>query len=133
MCKVHLRDVVEMLDKGSEGVAVGRDQELLARLDDRHQRVVPQWHEALYDASERLRNRQLRIGQKVVLLLLARMELVISRHGRRRSSVGSAPDENLGPPRQAVEEDGAALPDPSRASPRSRSCRAPAERRTSSR
>ena len=44
----YLGDVVEMLDQRTEGVSVSGDDELLARLDDWDQGVVPQRHEALH-------------------------------------------------------------------------------------
>ncbi len=43
-----LGDVVEVLDERAEGVSVGGDDELLAGLDDGHQRVVPERHKALH-------------------------------------------------------------------------------------
>jgi hypothetical protein len=40
----HLGDVIEMLDEGAEGVAVSRDDELLAALDDGHERLHTHIH-----------------------------------------------------------------------------------------
>ena len=40
----HLGDVIEMLDEGAEGVAVSRDDELLAALDDGHERLHTHKH-----------------------------------------------------------------------------------------
>jgi hypothetical protein len=38
-----LGDVVEVLDESAQGVAVGRDEELLVRLDDGHESLLESW------------------------------------------------------------------------------------------
>mmetsp|Transcript_27249 Transcript_27249/g.64328 ORF Transcript_27249/g.64328 Transcript_27249/m.64328 type:complete len:284 (+) Transcript_27249:95-946(+) len=90
-----LGDVVEMLDQRAERVAVRRDQQLLSLLDLRHEGVVPQRHEALDNVRERLRQRELRVAQEVVLGLLAGVEFVARLHHGRGDVIGAAPDEDL--------------------------------------
>ncbi len=75
--------------------SIARFAYLLVGLDNGHKNVVPEGHEALDNVSEGLGDGELRVGDTIVLLLIAGVELVALLHGGRRGGIGAAPDEHL--------------------------------------
>mmetsp|Transcript_7985 Transcript_7985/g.18517 ORF Transcript_7985/g.18517 Transcript_7985/m.18517 type:complete len:244 (-) Transcript_7985:66-797(-) len=83
-----------MLDKGTEGVAVGSDQNLLAALDGRHASSGPPGKEAVDRVFQALGGRHI-LAEILVAGVLGRPKLVVLLHQGGGNVVGAPPHVDL--------------------------------------
>src|SRR6266850_2136672 len=88
-------DAVEILHEGPEAVAVGGDEDLVARADPRRDRLVPVRQEAFDRVLEALRRGRFLGSQARIAGIEARMTRIVRAQGGRPHVVAPAPEPGL--------------------------------------
>mmetsp|Transcript_5147 Transcript_5147/g.13155 ORF Transcript_5147/g.13155 Transcript_5147/m.13155 type:complete len:262 (+) Transcript_5147:205-990(+) len=88
-------DVVQILEHAADRVAVGSDQHCLPALEGAADRLVPIRQAAVHGVLQALRERDVRLGNVGVLVVIPRPVLRVRLDGRRRRGVRAAPLAHL--------------------------------------